>query len=131
MRLCGIAGNTVVQHCWRGPDGWVDGWCENSGGNSLGHGPKAVISRSPCQQRFLNSGFVDQGNLGSCVIELITRQLMAWGSQCVPTPRRYGSCTQDPLLTRNLRTFTGSGENHSFAETTELGLFWFLENFFN
>ena len=34
-------------------DGWMVGEC---GGNSLGHEPKASISRGPCQQRFLNSG---------------------------------------------------------------------------
>ena len=39
----------------------MDGWYENSGGSSLGHGPKALISRSPCQQHFLNSGVATHG----------------------------------------------------------------------
>ena len=59
-----------------GKDGWMDGWCENSGGNSLGHGPAAPISRSSRQQRFFNSGLADPWNLGSCMIELVTCQLM-------------------------------------------------------
>ena len=58
-------------------DGWMDGWCENSGGNYLGHGRKAPISRSTCHQQFLNSGFADPRNLGFGVIELLTCQLMA------------------------------------------------------
>ena len=45
-----------------GMDGCMDGWSENLGGNSLGHGSKALISRSPCRQRFLNSGLADPRN---------------------------------------------------------------------
>ena len=58
--------------------GWggMEGWRENSGGNSQGHGPIAPSSRSPFQQRFLNSGVADPRDLGSCVMELTTRQLL-------------------------------------------------------
>ena len=66
-----------------GRDGWMDGWCENSGGNSLGHGPKAPISPSPCQKRFLSSGLANPRNLGSC-----TTKLMIWLLQAPPDCRR-------------------------------------------
>ena len=58
-------------------------------GGQLGGTHANRFSRSPYQQRFLNSGVADRRDLGSCVVELLTRQLMVdscflctgfWGS---------------------------------------------------
>ena len=61
----------------------MDGWSENSGGNSQGDGPIAPFSCSPHQQRFLSSGSAD---LGSCAAELVIRQLMVGNSRQPATP---------------------------------------------
>ena len=37
-------------------DGWIDGWRKILGDNSRGHGPTALFSRNPYQQRLI---FVD------------------------------------------------------------------------
>ena len=84
-----------------GDYGWMDGWCENSGGNSLGHGPKAPISRSPCQQRFLNLGLADPRNLGSCTAELMTCQLLV-GNFGQPRPPRTAVERQGIRITEPL-----------------------------
>ena len=66
-------------------DGWMDGQCGDLGGNSQAHGPIALFSRSPYQQRFLNLGLANPRDLGSCVIKLVTRQVMV-GKFKQPSP---------------------------------------------
>ena len=64
----------------------MDGCCENLGRNSLGNGLKAPISGSPYHQCFLNSGLADPRDLGSCVIELVTRPQLMVGNFGPPRP---------------------------------------------
>ena len=84
--------------------GWMEGWMDGArirGGNSLGHGPKAPISRSHCQQHCLNSGLADPRNWGACTTELMTRQLLV-GNFGQPRPPRTAVECQGVRITKPL-----------------------------
>ena len=97
-------------------------------GNSQGHRPIALFSCSPYQHRFLNSGLADPRDLGSCVVELVTPQLMvgsfrhpAHHPPRVPTGTRGGREGGIYYCTRNLsRCLTCSTAPQVRVRVTEL-----------
>ena len=80
-----LGGGGVLGGAMGGGDGWMDGWMVREFGGQLpGTQAKSSDPSQSSQQSFLNLGLAGPWNLGSCMIELMTRQLMVgklWAAQ--------------------------------------------------